>query len=167
MEAKRRAQIEFCATSGVRFEEPRLVLVQDSAGAVPTRAQRLQERDEVVVAQALELAHGEPARLRVGLRGDLVDELVVELRDVGQLRPRPLQRGAELLEEVTHAFLAAGDAVRQERPHLRPAQTRPEPDRVVDLRHRGDVVVDEPERLAPERLEQPVGDEAVDLGAHV
>ena len=45
------------------------------------------------------------------------------------------------------------------------AQRRPGAvaDRVVDLRDGRDVVVDEPERLAPERLEQAVGDEAVDL----
>ena len=39
-------------------------------------------------------------------------------------------------------------------------------DRVVDLGHGRDAVVDQPERLAPQRLEQPVGDEAVDLRAH-
>ena len=42
----------------------------------------------------------------------------------------------------------------------------PEADRVVDLGDRGDAVVDEPERLAPERLEHAVGNEAVDLLAH-
>ena len=47
-------------------------------------------------------------------------------------------------------------------------QRRPgaEADRVVDLRRRRHAVVDEPERLAPERLEHAVGHEAVDLLAH-
>ena len=86
--------------------------------------------------------------------------------NVRQLRPRPLERRPELREEVPHAVLAARDPVGEERAHLRPAQAGAEADRVVDLLGRGDVVVDEPERLAPERLEQAVGDEAVDLLAH-
>ena len=46
-------------------------------------------------------------------------------------------------------------------------QRRPgaEADRVVDLLDRRDVVGDEPQRLAPERLHQAVGDERVDLPA--
>ena len=59
--------------------------------------------------------------------------------------------------------LAACDPVRQERAHLRPAQAGAEADRIVHLLDRRDVVVHEPQRLAPERLEQAVGDEAVDL----
>src|SRR5207249_4248114 len=57
------------------------------------------------------------------------------------------------------------DPVREERAHEGPAQAGAVADRVVHLLDRRDTVVDEPERLAPERLEQPVGDEAVDLAA--
>ena len=66
---------------------------------------------------------------------------------------------------MAHTVRPTGDAVRQERAHLRPAQAGAEADRVVDLLDRGDVVVNEPQRLAPEGLEEPVGDEAVDLPA--
>ena len=93
-------------------------------------------------------------------------ELARQLRNIGQLRPRPLERRAELLEEVAHAVLAACDPVRQERAHLRPAEAGTEADRIVHLLDRRDVVVHEPERLTPERLEQAVGDESVDLLAN-
>ena len=67
---------------------------------------------------------------------------------------------------MPHPALAAGHPVGEERAHDRPPQPGAVADRVVDLRDGRDVVVHEPQRLAPERLEQPVGDEAVDLGAH-
>ena len=38
-----------------------------------------------------------------------------------------------------------------------------EADRIVDLLGRRDAVLDQPERFAPKRFEQSVGDEAVDL----
>ena len=66
---------------------------------------------------------------------------------------------------MAHARFAARDPVGEERPHERPPQAGTEADRVVDLLDGGDVVGDEPQRLAPQRLEQTVGDEAVDLGA--
>ena len=61
--------------------------------------------------------------------------------------------------------LAAGDAIGLEQAHLRPAQAEGITDDVVDLLDARDVVVHEPERLAPERLEQPVADEGLDLAA--
>ena len=94
---------------------------------------------------------------------DLLEQLVGQLGHVRQLRPRPLQRRPELGHEVAHALLAAGDPVGHERPHERPPQARPEAHRVVDLRRGRDVVIHQPQRLAPHRLHQPVGDEAVDL----
>ena len=106
-----------------------------------------------------------PAACCVRLRDEPIEQLVGELGDVGQLRPRPGQRRAELGHEVTHAGLAAGDPVGEERPHEAPAQPGAEADGVVDLLDRGHAVVDQPERLAPQRLEQPVGDEPVDLRA--
>ena len=47
----------------------------------------------------------------------------------------------------------------------RPAKAGAKPHRVVDLAGGGDVVVHQPQRLAPHRLHQPIGDEPVDLGA--
>ena len=126
-------------------------------------AQGLQHAHEAVVAQPLELGDRAPAGLLVRLRLEPVEELVRHLWHVGQLRPRPLKRRPELRHEVPHPVLAAGDAVDLERPHDRPAEARAEADRIVDLLDRCHPVVDEPERLAPERLEQAVGDEAVDL----
>ena len=61
--------------------------------------------------------------------------------------------------------VAAADPVGEERAHARPAQPGAEADRVVDLLDGRDVVGDEPQRLAPQRLEQAVGDERVDLAA--
>jgi hypothetical protein len=139
------------------------VLVQDLARAIPASAKSLQDRDEIVVAQALELTDREAIRLRVRLRSDLLDQLARQLGDVRELRPWPLERGAELREKVPHSVLAARDPVGQERAHLRPPQAGAEADRVVDLGGGGHVVVHEPERLAPERLEEAVRDEPVDL----
>ena len=121
-----------CAARGL--EQPRLVLAQHARlrrsvahGAPCSSATRLSSRIRSSSRT------DRPVGLRVRLRDDRVDQLVGQLRDVRQLRPRPLQRRPELREEVAHAVLAAGDAVRQERPHLRPAQPRPVADRVVDL----------------------------------
>ncbi len=122
--------------------------------------------DERVVALPLERGGAAAAGLLVGLRRHPVEQLVRQLRDVHELRPRPLQRRPELREEVPHPRLAARDPVREERAHEGPAEPRPVADRVVDLGDGRDLVVHEPERLAPERLEQPVGDEAVDLVPH-
>ena len=64
---------------------------------------------------------------------------------------------------MAHPRVAARDPVGQERAHVGPAQPCSVADRIVDLRDGGNVVVDQPERLAPERLEEPVGHEPVDL----
>ena len=80
-----------------------------------------------------------------------------------QLGPRQFQRRSELREEMPHSGFAAGHSVDEKRAHERPAQPGAEPDRVVDLLRRRDAVVDQPQRLAPKRFEQSVGDEAVDL----
>ena len=115
---------------------------------------------------SFELADRLAAGLRVGLVDEAVEQLVGQLGHVHQLRPRPLQRRAELRHEVPHACLAAGDPVGEERSHEAPPQPGAEADRVVDLRHGRDAVVHQPQRLTPQRLEQSVGDEAVDLLAH-
>ena len=106
-------------------------------------------------------------RLGIRLVGDGVDQLVGELGDVHQLRPRPRERLTELGDEVAHAGLAAGDPVGLEQAHLRPAQTEAVADRVVDLFGGGDAVVDHPERFTPDRFEEAIGDEGVDLHTDV
>ena len=166
MQAQRRAVVDPAARPRARRTAAPRARAAPAGAASSLAAQRLQDGHEAVVAQALELAHGAARRLLVGLGDDAVEQLVGQLRHVGQLRPRPLQRRPELGHEVPHAALAAGDPVGEERAHERPAQPGAVADRVVDLPDRRDAVVHEPERLAPERLQQPVGDEAVDLAAH-
>ena len=101
------------------------------------------------------------------MRNDGVDELLVEIGDIHQLGPRPLQRGSELGKEVLHSGLAASDAVHEERAHETPAQTGAETDCIVDLLSGGDAIVDEPQGLSPHRFEQAIGDESIDLfGEH-
>jgi hypothetical protein len=146
-------------------EERALVIVEHSARPDAVRAQRLHHRDEAVVAHLLQLTDRAVARLRVRLSHELVDQSIRQIRHVGQLRPRQAQRRPELRHEVAHAVLAAGDPVRQERAEERPAQAGAVADRVIYLLDGRDVVVDEPERFAPQRLEQAVSHEALDLGA--
>ena len=66
---------------------------------------------------------------------------------------------------MRHARLAAAQPVGEERAHDRPAQAGAVADRVIDLRDGRVAVVDQPQCLAPQRLEQPVGQESVDLAA--
>ena len=103
------------------------------------------------------------AGLLIGLGLEPVDEFVGELGNVHQFGPRPRQRRTELTDEVTEAALAACDAVRLEKAHLRPPKTEAVPHDIVDLLGGGDTVVHEPERLAPHRLEKTIADEGVDL----
>ena len=159
---RRNASHRTCARGA---QQPSLPGCEGRAGGRFLGAEGLQEPDEHPVPQPLELARREPARLCVRLGGDRFHQLVGQLGNVGQVRPRPLERRPELAEEVAHSLLAAGDAVGEEGAHERPAQAGAVADRVVDLLDRRDPVVHEPERLAPERLEQPVGEEAVDLAA--
>jgi hypothetical protein len=67
---------------------------------------------------------------------------------------------------VPHALLPARDAVGEERAHERHAKARAVTERIVNLARCGHAVVHQPQRLAPLRLEQPIGDEAVDLRPH-
>ena len=145
---------------------PGVVLVQRAGApalALVLLRQRIHDRHQIVVADALELADRQAVRLLVRLIGDQVDQLVVELRHVHQLGPRPFQRRTELRHEVAHAGLAAGDAVDLEHAHLRPAQAEGVAHDVVEFFDGGDAVLDQPQRLAPRRLEQAVADEGLDL----
>ena len=144
-------------------EQGPFVPAQGRAGADVVHTKRLQHADEAIVSETLELANRAPVRLRVGLALERCEQLVGQLGDVGQLRPRPLERRTELVHEMTHALVAPSDPVQQECAHDRPSQARAEANRVVDLLDGRDPVVDEPERFSPERLEQAVGDETVDL----
>ncbi|MCY1502595.1 hypothetical protein D9M68_366950 [compost metagenome] len=133
------------------------------AFATIARFQRMHDADEVFVADALEFADRAAGGLCVRLGADLFDERIVEIDDIGELRPGPFQAGTELGEEVAHAGFAAGDAIGLEQAHLRPAHAEGIAHDVVERFGIADVVLDQPERLAPERLEQAVADESLDL----
>ena len=79
----------------------------------------------------------------------------------------PRERRPELGHEMAHARLAAGDPVGLEQAHLGPAQAEGIADHVVEGLDVADVVLDQPEGLAPQRLQQPVADEGVDLPGDV
>src|SRR5690606_32391127 len=86
-----------------------------------------------------------------------------EIRNVRQPRPWPGKRRSELGKKMAHARFAAGNAVDLEQAHLRPAQAEGMADDVVEFLDRRDSVADEPERLAPKRLQEPVADEGFDF----
>ncbi|MNT19316.1 hypothetical protein D3C72_1545720 [compost metagenome] len=123
----------------------------------------MHDADEVFVADALEFADRAAGGLRVRLGADLLHQRVVEVDDVGEFGPRPFEAGAELGEEVAHAGFAAGDAVGLEQAHLRPAHAEGIAHDVVERLGIADVVLDQPECLAPQRFQQAVADEGLDL----
>src|SRR5215470_13941985 len=71
-----------------------------------------------------------------------------------------------MVEHVRHPALAAGQMKGQHRAHLGPPQPRPVGDRVVDLLDGRLPGVDHVQRLAPQRLLEPVADEAGHLMVH-
>jgi hypothetical protein len=109
--------------------EGRVVGRDHSARAASGAAERAENADEVVVAEALECADRHVARLRVRLGGDQAHEVVVELGDIGQPRPGPFEAGPELGHEMLHPRLAARDAIGLEQPIC--AQRRPKPMRIA------------------------------------
>ncbi|MDE1187855.1 MAG: hypothetical protein PW844_15440 [Pantoea sp.] len=151
--------------------EAGLEILQQLAGAPALAAvaalQRLQDADEVFVADALQLADRAALGLLVGLLADLFDQRVVEIDNIGELRPGPGEAGAELGEEMPHARFAAGDPVGLEQAHLRPAQAEGIADDVVQRLDGADIVLDQPERLAPQGFQQAVADEGLDLAGDV
>ena len=132
-------------------------------GAPVIRLQRLQDGDEIGVADPLQLADRMHAGLRVRLVGDGLYQLVGQLRHIHQLGPGPFQARSELRDEMRHSGLAAGHAIGLEQAHLRPAQAKAETDGVVDLLGGGDAVFHQPQRLAPDGLEETVGDKGLDF----
>ncbi|MNG14669.1 hypothetical protein D3C84_984420 [compost metagenome] len=68
---------------------------------------------------------------------------------------------------MTHAGITTGQGVGQEGAHERPAQACAEADRIVDFTGSRHAVVDQVQRLTPQRFEQAVGDEARHFLAHV
>src|SRR6202042_3259324 len=131
--------------------------------AVAAGLQRLQDADEVLVADPLELADGQAGRLLFRLSGDLLDQSLVEVDDVGEFGPRPFEAGAELGEEMAHAGFAARDAVGLKQTHLPPTQAKGIADHIIQRLDVADIVLDQPERLAPQRFEQSIPDKGLDL----
>ena len=80
--------------------------------------------------------------------------------------PRREQRRSEVVEHVRHAARPAREVEREHRAVERPPQARAVGDRRVDLLDRRLAVGHHVQRLPPERLLQPVGDEPGHLAVH-
>ena len=149
------------------LRQARVMLFQHAACAPVAVLEDPQEADQVAVPDALQLADRVVARLRVGLAGDQINQRVVELGHIGQPGPGRSQIGAELRHEMLHAGLAARDPVGLKQSHLPPAQAKAHADRFVDFFRGGDTILDQPQRLAPDRFKEAVGDMRIDLLADV
>ena len=122
-------QVDVGGDEVATIEERLLEICERLACGEASVAQAVHHLDQAVVAERLELADRQPWRLQVdlivALRADPVEQLVGELGDVHQLRPRPLQCRPELSHEMAHSGFAPGNAVDQERAHEAPAQPGP------------------------------------------
>jgi hypothetical protein len=100
--SKQRAAATSVKPSGRRQragEKSPLEIRKQLSGA-PTRAaatslQRVQDADEVLVADALELADRQAGGLFVRLGGDLLDQGLVKVDDVGEFAPWPFGARAD------------------------------------------------------------------------
>ena len=99
----------------------------------------------------------------IGLAGDQIHQLIVELWHIHQLGPGPGQAGAELRHEMLHPSLATGHAIGFKEAHLPPAQAKAHADGLVDFLGGGDAVFHQPQRLAPDGLKEAVGDMGVNF----
>ena len=148
-----------------RCMDASLPLGDDPTRPEVERAQGTHHVDDVVVAQALEFGDRTPIGLFETAVGHRLHQVVGELGG-DQPRPRQLQRRTELAEHVPHALFTAGQVEGEVGAHAGPTQSGTVGDGVVQFGRRGDAVVDEVEDLTPERLLEPVGEVALDLGAY-
>ena len=125
-------------------------------------AEPLHYRDQAVVAKLDEFADAAPCGLCVGLGSDPGRERLCKRRPF-DARPGKAEGRPELLEKMLHPRFPAREAVEEEGAHDAPAKTGAVGDRLIDLPGGGDPVVDEVEGLAPDRFEEAVRDECVDL----
>ena len=150
-----------------RLGAGRVVVAQHLARAPVALLQRAQKAHQIAIPDTFQLADRMMPRLRVRLPRDQIDQRVGELGHIGQPGPGPCQGRPELLHEMPHPGLAPRHAVGFEQPHLPPAQAKPHADRLVDLFGRGNALLHQPQSLAPDRLQEPVGDVRVNLLAHM
>src|SRR5690242_2661420 len=87
---------------------------------------RLQHADDAIVTETLQVLDGPAAGLRGGAFHHALDQLLRQLRGL-VVGPGQVERGAELLEHVAHAALAAGQMIDQVRAHEGPADARAVP----------------------------------------
>ena len=156
-------QIVHPRAQGRTGAQRRLMCVHQCTRTPILRLQRAHHRHKVGVTNAFQFPDRISARLFVGLARDQVHQLVGEFGHIHQLGPRPFQRGAELRHEMLHPRLAARDAVGFEQAHLRPADAKAIADRIVDFFGGGHAVLDQPQRLAPDRFKETVRDMCVNL----
>ena len=115
---------------------------------------------------SLRLASISATRPAVGLGLAALDEALLQrVVPFGkfEIGPGQFERRVELLDEVAHAAGAAGHMIGQERAHEGPAHAGRIDDRIVDIAGRADILVEDVQRLAPQRFLQAVADIAVDL----
>ncbi|MNN16644.1 hypothetical protein D3C81_1297920 [compost metagenome] len=106
------------------------------------------------------------AQLIAGAVHHIVDQFVGQFRR-RQISPWQLQCRAKLRHEVAHTGITAGQSVGQERAHERPAQTGTKTDRIVNFASGCHAIVDQVQRLTPQRFKQAVSDETRHFLAHV
>ena len=146
-------------------KQPAFIGGKSFTGPKAHLAQALHDRHEAVIAQRLQLPNRFSTRLGIGLRHKPFKQVSGEFRNMRELGPRPLERGAKLLHKVPHARLATGNAIDEKGAHERPAQAGAEADGVVNFFDSGDAVIYKPQSFAPQSLQQPVRNEAVNFFA--
>ena len=104
-----------------QLDELPFVTRQSLPSAPTTALESLHQRNQVLIPYAFHFIDRQVSGLFVLLARDPVDQRVVHLRHIHQLRPRPFQAGTELGQEMTHSCLAAGHSILIEDPHLRVA----------------------------------------------
>ena len=141
--------------------------VQQGACAPILRLERAHHAHQVVIADAFQIADGMHARLGIRLICDQVDQFVREIWYVHKFGPGPFQRRAELGHEMAHSSFATSHAIGFKQAHLRPADTKPIADGIINFLGRGDPVFDQPQRFAPDSFKEAVGDMCVDFFFYV
>ena len=130
------------------------------------RLHRFEHRQQAIVTIAFQRRNAVFAQLVAGALDHVVDQLVGQLR-CWQVGPRQLQRRTELRHEVPHARITACQGIGEEGAHERPAQPGAKANGVVDFAGGRHAVIDQVQRLAPQRFEQAVGDKTGDFLAHM
>ncbi len=124
--------------------------------------EEFEEADEKVVAFDFEFVDGAAFGEAVASINDFLGEFVGEFGGFEE-RPRGLEGGAKLVDEVGHAAFPPAEVEHGERSHHRPTQAGAVTDGHVNFFDRCHVVVDHVQDFPPDRFHDPVGDKAGDF----